>query len=388
MGEDTAEYRIVDGHNDVLLRVYEELRDGPADAPTVSDDGVGPLLEGEDGVGSLFENEDSVGSFLEGRDGHVDLPRAIEGGLAAGFFAAFVSNDLDPGSPDLSAIDFDAGEVPPPVDPAVAARATRVQFALLSRWADAHDRFRIVESVADLDACLADDCLGAIPHVEGAGGIAADLSNLEELVADGLRSVGLTWSRPNAFAHGVPFVHGSTPDHGPGLTDAGRSLVRACNDRGVVVDCAHLNAAGVRDVLAETEQPPVVSHAGVHEICPSSRNVTDEQLRAIADREGIVGLTFATRFLHPDGDDDRELPLSTLLDHLDHAVGVAGVEHVALGSDFDGARVLSAVDDVTGLPALFDAIEDRGYSRRECELLAHGNWRRVLAATWGGNSPG
>ncbi|MDR5673139.1 dipeptidase [Halalkaliarchaeum sp. AArc-GB] len=373
MGEDTAGYRVVDGHNDVLLRVYEELLDGSADSPTVPDD-----------VKSFLEGDDGVGSFLEGREGHVDLPRAFDGGLAAGFFAAFVSNDLDPESPDLSAIDFEDGEVPPPVDPSVAARATHDQLALLSRWADAHDRFRIVESIADLDACLAGDCLGAIPHVEGAGGIAPDLSNLEALVDAGLRSVGLTWSRPNAFAHGVPFLHGSTPDHGPGLTDAGRSLVRACNDRGLVVDCAHLNAAGVRDVLAETEDPPVVSHTGVHEICPSSRNLTDEQLRAIADGDGIVGLTFATRFLHPDGDDDRELPLSVLLDHLDHAVDVAGVEHVALGSDFDGATVLSAVDDVAGLPGLFDAIEDRGYSRRECELLAYGNWRRVLAATWDG----
>ncbi|AUX07759.1 membrane dipeptidase [Halalkaliarchaeum desulfuricum] len=363
MGEDTVGYRVVDGHNDVLLRVYEELLEGSEDEPAIP---------GGD-----------VGSFLEGRDGHVDLPRALDGGLAAGFFAAFVSNDLDPDSLDLSAVDFDAGDVPPPVDPAVAARATRAQLALLSRWAAADDRFRIVDSIADFDACLAGDCVGAIPHVEGAGGIAADLSNLDVLVDAGLRSVGLVWSRPNAFARGVPFVHGSTPDHGPGLTDAGRTLVRACNDRGLIVDCAHLNAAGVRDVLAETEHPPVVSHAGVHEICPSSRNLTDGQLRAIADRDGIVGLTFATRFLHPDGDDDRDLPLSTLLDHLDHAVDVAGVEHVGLGSDFDGATVLSSVEDVAGLPGLFDAIEARGYSRRECVLLAHGNWRRVLAATWG-----
>ncbi|MEF8780279.1 MAG: membrane dipeptidase [Haloferacaceae archaeon] len=360
-------YRVVDGHNDALLRVYEAIDgdvegDGSADA-----DGPHPTAL----------------SFRSGRGGDVDLPRAIEGGLAAGFFAAFVSNDLDPGSPDLSAVDFESGELPPPIDPEVAAAVTRDQLALLSRWADADGRFRLVGSIADLDACLAGDCVGAIPHVEGAGAVAPDLSNLGELVDAGLRSVGLAWSRPNAFARGVPFVHGATPDVGPGLTDAGRALVRACNERGLVVDCAHLNAAGLRDVLAETAHPPVVSHAGAHAICPSSRNLTDEQLRAIADRDGVVGLTFATRFLHPDGDGDSDLPLSCPLDHLDHLVDVAGLEHVALGSDFDGATVLSDVGDVAGLPGLFDALEGRGYGRRECELLAHGNWRRVLAETWG-----
>ena len=223
-----------------------------------------------------------------------------------------------------------------------------------------------------------------MPHLEGAAAIPPDLSNLDLLYAAGLRSVGLVWSRPNAFAEGVPFLHGASPDTGAGLTEAGERLVAACNERGIVVDCAHLNAAGFWDVLDASDDPPVVSHACAHAVCPSSRNLTDEQLRAVGERDGVVGLTFGTGYLHPEGDRDATVGLDTVVDHVDAMVDAAGIDAVALGSDFDGASITDAVGDVTGLRDLLDALRGRGYDETAVEKVAWRNWRRVLAETLDG----
>ena len=349
---------VIDGHNDTLLAARRDDRDG------------GDFLGERAETGPADEADADAG--VPG--GHLDLERAKEGGLAAGVFAAFVPNeDLDP---------EEFPERPPSVDHDRAKSESVEMLSTLHRWAAASDEFRIVDDVAALDACLAGDAVGAIPHLEGAEAVAPDLSNLEFWYAAGVRSIGLTWSRSNAFGHGVPFTHETTPDTGPGLTPEGLSLVEACEERGVLVDLAHLNEAGFWDVAEATDRPLVVSHAGAHSLSPAARNLTDEQLDAVADSGGLVGCTFALPHLREDGDREAETPLSTLLDHLAYLEDRMGADHVALGSDFDGATIPDDVGDVTGLRAVLSGLEDRGFDRRAREAVAHGNWRRVFDAWW------
>ena len=204
------------------------------------------------------------------------------------------------------------------------------------------------------------------------------------LHAAGLRSLGLVWSRRNAFATGVPFGFPGSPDQGPGLTDAGRALVRACGELGIVVDLSHFNERGFWEVADLSDAPLVASHSNAHVLCASPRNLTDDQLRAIGERGGLVGINFFPGFLRADGAEDPETPITLIAEHAAHVAQVAGPGCVGLGSDFDGATMPSALRDVTGLPALLDTLRSAGFTDVELEGIASGNWRRVLAETWGG----
>jgi membrane dipeptidase len=222
----------------------------------------------------------------------------------------------------------------------------------------------------------------AIVHFEGAEAVAPDLSNLDAWYERGLRSIGLVWSRPNAFADGVPFRFPSSPDTGPGLTDAGRELVRACNRLGILVDLSHLNEAGFWDVARLSEAPLVATHSNAHALCASTRNLTDAQLDAVRDSGGIVGVNFAVSFLREDGRNDPATPMTEIVRHIDYLVDRMGVDHVGFGSDFDGCIVPEELGDVSGLPRLVDLLRGRGYDDAAIAKLTHENWLRVLRATW------
>jgi membrane dipeptidase len=334
-----------------------------------------------DGHNDAITREDAA-DFATGRDGgHLDLPRARAGGLAGGIFALFTP------TPGADRIDFDRGggrmevELAAPIGPEIAA-ATTSQAAgrLLGLERDGH--LRIVRTIADLDAAREDGVLAAVMHHEGAEAIDPGLQALELWYAAGLRSLGPVWSRPNAFAHGVPFMFPASPDTGPGLTAAGRRLVRRCAELGIAVDLSHLNEAGFWDVARLDGAPLIASHSGVHALCASTRNLTDAQLDAIAASGGLVGIVFAAPFIRADGADDADTPLSTIVAHIRYAADRIGVEHVALGSDFDGATVPDELGDVAGLPRLLDALAAAGFTEDEVRAIAWDNWRRVLAAAW------
>jgi membrane dipeptidase len=331
--------RVFDGHNDALSR----------------------RVSGAD-----------VAGFLDGDgDGHLDLPRAARGGLGGGCFAVFTC------APDEREYASDAYYRA--VDQPHALREALAQAAFLLRLERASDgALRIVRDAADLDS----GAFAAVLHLEGAEPIGPQLAELDVLHAAGMRSLGLVWSRPNAFATGVPFAFPGTPDEGPGLTDAGRALVRACGELGVLVDVSHLNARGFWDVADLSDAPLVASHSGAHVLCASPRNLTDDQLRAIGERRGIVGINFHVGFLRADGADDPDTPLVLIAEHAAHVAQVAGADCVGLGSDFDGATMPAALGDVTGLPAVLDALRGAGFSEAELEGIAWGNWRRVLEASW------
>ena len=198
----------------------------------------------------------------------------------------------------------------------------------------------------------------------------------------GLRSLGPVWSRNTRFAEGVPFRFPATPDAGGGLTDAGKALVRECNRLGIMLDVSHLNGAGFRDLAEISEKPIVATHSNAHAICPHARNLTDEQLRIIADSDGMVGLNFATAFLRPDGQMVDEAPFELMLRHLDHLIGILGEDRVGLGSDFDGAVIPDGIKDLAGLPNLRAAMQAHGYDDELMEKLCWGNWMALLRRTW------
>src|SRR3954462_9593176 len=321
-----------------------------------------------DGHNDALTREDAA-DFAAGRpDGDLDLPRARAGGLAGGVFALFTP------TPGAEHLDFDGDgrmevELAAPIGREMAAAATtEAAGRLLGLERDGH--LRIVRTAADLDAARADGVLAAVMHHEGAEAIDPALEALELLYAAGLRSLGPVWSRPNAFAHGVPFAFPASPDTGPGLTAAGRRLVRRCAKLGVAVDLSHLNEAGVWDVARLDGAPLIASHSGVHALCASTRNLTDRQLDAIAGSDGLVGIVFAAPFLRADGADDADTPLATIVAHVRYAADRIGVAHVPLGSDVDGARRPNELGDVAGLPRLLDALRADGFSEDEVRAIA------------------
>jgi membrane dipeptidase len=339
---------VIDGHNDVLSHLHDEGADDAA------------LLH--DGSASIT------------------VPSARAGGLAAGLFAV-----LPP--PGAFEVDRTNGGYAVPPFPAVAweesARTVGALAARLFRLLRACDgHVRLVRNATDLDACLAGEALGIVFHMEGAEPIDPDLEALEVWHAAGLRSLGPVWSRPNAFGHGVPFRFPETPDTGPGLTPAGKALVRRCAELGIAVDVSHLNAAGFWDVARAFDGPLIASHSGVHALCPKTRNLTDDQLDAIAAAGGLVGINFDVSSLRADGADDADTPPERIAEHARYVADRCGIDHVALGSDFDGAKMPASVPDAAALPRVLAALEAVGLEDGELDRIAFGNWRRVLAAAW------
>jgi membrane dipeptidase len=243
---------------------------------------------------------------------------------------------------------------------------------------------RVARGLGDLDGAFAGDGPPvAVLHLEGAEPIDPGLEALELWYAAGLRSVGPVWSRSNAFGHGVPFVFPSSPDTGPGLTEAGLALVRRCAELGILVDVSHLNEAGFWD-LARLELGPIVaSHSAAHALCSASRNLTDRQIDAVGASGGLVGIVFACSFLRPDFAHDEDTPLSLIAEHARYVADRIGVEHVALGSDYDGTDIPAPLGDAAGTPRLLEAMRvEGGFDERELSLIAWENWRRVLGAWW------
>jgi membrane dipeptidase len=239
----------------------------------------------------------------------------------------------------------------------------------------------VIRTGSELESSLEEGAIAAVLHFEGAEPI-SDVGELEAWYARGLRSLGLVWSRANAYAEGVPFRFPASPDTGGGLTPAGEELVRACNRLGILVDLSHLNERGFYDVARLSEAPLVASHSNAHALCPSTRNLTDDQLGAIAESGGLVGVNFAVGFLREDGQLVPDTPLEVIVAHFEYLIERMGVDHVGFGSDFEGAIVPVELGDAASLPRLVEALRGRGYDDEALQKLARGNWVRVLRETW------
>ncbi len=342
-----------------------------------------PVFDGHNDTLLMHLERPERDFFARQEDGHIDYVRAREGGFAGGFFAMFPPTRPG-GDPFAGRKEVKGGYTTPPsppVDQLHAVNAVNGMFRILLELT-ADDRLRLVTTADELQASLEDGVLAAIAHVEGAEAIDPELAALDVYYRAGLRSLGIVWSRANAFGHGVPFGFPGSPDTGPGLTAAGHRLVSRCNDLGIMVDLSHITERGFWDVAEASRAPLVATHSNAHAICPSPRNLTDEQLDAVRQSDGMVGLNFAVGFLDPDGGHDADIGIEVMVRHIDHLVDKVGITRVGLGSDFDGARIPEAIHDVAGVQRLLDALRRNGYDEASLRQLAHENWVRVLRKTW------
>jgi membrane dipeptidase len=318
--------------------------------------------------------------------GHLDLPRAQEGGIAGGFFAVFIPNPASSEPPDAHVVRTTTGYVVRLADPleyTYALNTATAMVALLFRLeARSQGQLKVARTVADVESCLQTGVHAAILHFEGAEAIDADLNALEVFYRAGLRSLGPVWSRSTIFAHGVHFQYPASPDTGPGLTDAGKELVKACNRLGILLDLSHLNEKGFWDVARLSTTPLVATHSNVHALCPTTRNLTDKQLDAIKESGGLVGLNFGVNDLRTDGGLDVHTPLEVLVRHIDYLVERLGIDGVALGTDFDGTSIPAEIGDATGMPKFIDVLREHGYDDAALHKIGHENWLRVLAKIW------
>lgn len=344
---------VFDGHNDFLQRMVEA---GPA-----RDD--------------LWLNGDGTGA--------IDLPRLRQGGFIGGFFAIWTPEP--PGEDDDSMTRL--REAPPfalPL-PDEVSNADALPHALAQAGAllamERSGTLQICKTTDQIRAAIKAGRIAAIMHMEGAEPI-ADIDALYVWHAIGLRSLGPVWSRPTRYGHGVPFAFPSSPDTGPGLTAAGKDLVRACNELGIMLDLSHLNEKGFDDIAQLSDAPLVASHSGAHAICASSRNLTDRQLGVIAESRGLVGLNYATGFLRPDGIRGPVNGFEIMLRHLDHLLAILGEDGVALGSDFDGAMMPADLASAADLQNLTEAMLTHGYGKELTAKIASENWIGLLDRTW------
>ena len=216
----------------------------------------------------------------------------------------------------------------------------------------------------------------AILTVENAGFLQGDISGFSRLANDGVKMLSLVWNFANAFAYPNLVWDGIVPDFSAretrGLTTAGKAAVEELNSLKIIIDISHLSDGGADDVLALSSAPVVASHSNAHTVCPVSRNLTDRQLKKLADKGGVTGLNYCKDFV---GGEDV---FASLLAHYNHIVNVAGEDAVSLGSDFDGIPRYKQMDDCCRVPALLKYFYENGVSEERLEKLAYKNFLRVF----------
>jgi membrane dipeptidase len=342
----------IDGHNDTLKKIYLSQ-------------------------GSIW-NEDSS-------DLHWNS--CISGGYRAGFFAIMtIAQSLKHLKVGYGLTVSDTGwevRYPEPVPQPYAENFTKdVLNYFLDDIKDNHT-IKIVKNIDELtDNQAIENVLSVILHLEGAEAIRRDLSNLCHFYELGLRSLGIVWSRANAFGQGVPFQYPGYPDVGEGLTEAGRALIKRCNELGILVDLAHINQKGFEDVAKISNKPLVVTHTAAHAICPSSTNITDEQMIAIKKSNGVVGVLFDVLNTRADGKYDLDTSADQVAEHIMYMADVMEIDHIAIGSDYDGAVIPHALKEPSSVQKIFNILVNSGYSQEDVEKIAYKNWMRVLSDTW------
>ncbi|MFP4201179.1 MAG: dipeptidase [Clostridia bacterium] len=304
-------------------------------------------------------------------EGHADFPRLREGGVNVQLFAHYIEPDFKP----------DRGLL----------RFMQMADAFFREVEENGDIATHVKTVSDIERLRAEGKLGCVMSIEGAEAIAGDLGVLRVLFRLGVRVIGLTWNQRNLLADGIGEAR-----TGGGLTELGVAAVREMDRLGVVVDVSHLSDPGFWDVVEVSRRPFVASHSNSRAVCDHPRNLTDDQIKALARAGGVMGMNFAPNFVHPDlgakadpVSGSRAAPnapratLEMVLDHIDHIVELVGPEHVGLGSDFDGiGDTPDGLEDPTKLPDLTAGLLRRGYPEDDVRAILGGNFLRVFREVW------
>jgi len=313
--------------------------------------------------------------LVRGERGHVDVPRLIEGNVALQVFAATTKSPRhlniernEDDSDDIILLALALGW-PPATWRSLLARALHLAARADSMARRSAGRLTIVRSRADLEAHLARrtpswPVTAGLLAIEGAHALDGDPANVEVVADAGFRMMSPSHFFDNAFggsAHGV--AKG-------GLTPAGHEMVRRMEARAMLVDVAHASAATIDDILAVATRPVVASHTGVRGVADNARNLSDEHLRGIARTGGLVGIGF---WPTASGGDDAE----AIARSIRYAANIAGMDHVGLGSDFDGA--VQTPFDASGMVQVTDALLDAEFSDDEVGKVMGGNAIRLLA---------
>ncbi|PZN10931.1 MAG: peptidase [Bacillota bacterium] len=286
--------------------------------------------------------------------GHVDLPRLEEAGVGVQVFAHFIEPVYKPH--------------------AALARFMELYDVFLHEVACNRDRITVVTSVRELEETLAAGRIAAVIGIEGGEVLQGRPGVLRLLHRLGVRLIGLTWNERNDLADGAGDARS-----GGGLSRLGVQVVREMNRLGMVVDVSHLSDASFYDVLAVSTQPVLASHSNCRALCAHPRNLTDDQIRALASRGGVMGMNFYARFLREDG----PATVDDVVRHIEHVAALVGPEHVGLGSDFDGIdEPPQGLEDVTRLPRLIEALLRRNWKERELRLLLGENMLRLFRQVW------
>jgi microsomal dipeptidase-like Zn-dependent dipeptidase len=309
--------------------------------------------------------------------GHVDLPRLAEGNVALQVFSTVTKSprglnyERNDSTSDQIALLAMAQRWPVETWGSLRARALHQARTLGAAARRSRGRLHLVRTVRDLDSLLAvrerdRTVVGALLSIEGAHALEGQLENIDTLHAAGVRMMGLTHFFDNELGGSSAGVEKG------GLTPFGRDAVARMEASGIIVDLAHASPRLIDDVLGVATRPVVVSHTGVRATCDSPRNLSDDQLRRIAATGGVIGIGYW------DGAICDIAPASFARAVL-HAVRVAGVDHVALGSDFDGATTTAF--DASGLAQVTEALLGAGLSPDDIAAIAGRNALRVLRAT-------
>jgi membrane dipeptidase len=282
-------------------------------------------------------------------DGHLDLPRMREGGVDCQFFACYIGAEYKPErglKRALQMIDRFYTEIRAAGDTVVQAR-----------------------NHAEIMAAVESGKIAAVLTMEGGECLDTDVSNVRIMKELGVVAIGLTWNERNMIADGV-----GEERTGGGLTNFGVEVVREMNRTGIIVDVSHLSEAGFWDVLEVSQKPVIASHSNAKAVCNHRRNLTDEQLVALAKNGGATGMNFAKDFVAP-----KDADLAGVIRHIEHICALIGPDHIGLGSDFDGiGEGPKGLEDVTKMPAITRELIHLGYSEGNIRKILGGNFLRVI----------
>ena len=350
-----------------------------------------------------FLDEDYDIASTDPKDqGHISLDKAKAGNLGAEFFSIWVDPETNRGHFARHTLDL--------ID-SVYEQAARHP-----------DRMMMAFSVADIEHAHRQHKLAALLGIEGGHSIENDIRLLRDFYRLGVRYMTLSWSNTNEFADSSGDINDPKVEHHNGLTEGGKQIVQEMNRLGMLVDISHVADKTFYDAIAISKAPVIASHSSARALTNHPRNMTDDMLRAIAKNGGVVQVNFYSAFIDEnyrkaaeaqakdrdaavkaytdkmkaDGktvsyiDEDRierewaaklpRPPLSSLIDHIDHIAKVAGIDHVGLGSDFDGVsgETPEGIDSAADLPKITQALLDRGYSANDIRKILGGNILRVF----------
>ncbi|NLZ94130.1 MAG: membrane dipeptidase [Firmicutes bacterium] len=285
--------------------------------------------------------------------GHIDLPRLKEGGISLQFFALFVEPEYKP---------FQALQ-----------RTLQLAEHFLCEMGKNSEQVKVIRTLQDLEEAMTQQKLGALMTLEGAEALEGGVEILQILYRLGLRGVGLTWNQRNGLADGVDVGAAAG-----GLTKLGKRMVQEMNRLGIIVDGAHIAPRGFFDLLETSTKPIVITHANAAALCSHPRNLTDEQLRALRDHGGVVGLTFFPDFIAEKG----QATLAQLLDHFCYIADHFGIDILAIGADYDGIETtVEELSDVSKVPLLLNGLLERGFSKKEVQKIAGENLLNIVRNT-------